>query len=325
MDLSLCVYPHNGMNQDTRMLFKMLSQDSDIQVTGLVYSRHSRSMNEKLYWGKSRSQQLVAQARHLSSMIAPLPSVNGVDRIFQKMREYLGLINLSSRFPIQQLQKEQLFNLIWRQFLCHSYEPGDYQLFEQNNYVLSDLNAAGYAWRLHNKYPEPRLETSGYDVMIFPDVTPVRVSAGTKKMVRYHDMIPLKLPDTLQNHFHITYHHRALTSCLKNSFFTCVSQATLNDMESVYGVQKDRARVIPCSVSPSYYREENPKVLAEIILNRSCPLNSFRKQSSENQIANQNDARPYLLAVSTIVGFYFFCYAAIGKKRSSDSDERCRP
>jgi glycosyltransferase involved in cell wall biosynthesis len=290
LDLSLCIYPHNGMNQDMRMLLKGLAQDPEIEVTGLIYSRRQGSFHHRLCPDGNKADRLHHQAGLLRSMVSEDPSVFGKPGLARTWRDWRRRV-VQRRFRVQPLADEALFPLVWRHYLQHSFEAEDAGLLGSLRYVVSDLVADSCIERALEGRPEPVLETEGYDVAVFPDVTPLRVAAGTRKIVRYHDMIPLLLPDTLQHHRHISYHFQSILSCRKDSYFVCDSDATRGDLCSVFEGMEGRSRTIPCAVSGHFHPDRGGSGVEAVL----------RRRAVEGRLDGGGEAaKPYFLAVSTV-------------------------
>ena len=56
------------------------------------------------------------------------------------------------------------------------------------------------------RFPPPRLATDGYQFLNFQDTRLVEASPGTRKLIRYHDPLPIVSPDTFSDEGHIKRH-----------------------------------------------------------------------------------------------------------------------
>jgi glycosyltransferase involved in cell wall biosynthesis len=118
----------------------------------------------------------------------------------------------------------------------------------------------------------PRLDTSQFDVMISETPYPASVSRRTRLIVRYHDAIPLLMPHTISDrHYHHAFHYGALRKNAESgAWFVCVSEATRQDLLSVFPQLESRSLTIHNMVSHNYYDEAStPDRLPEIIQTRS--------------------------------------------------------
>ncbi len=305
IDLSLCLHPYSGMGHETRLLLKALSQREGMEVTGLIYGRHWRNQLHNLYWGKNPSRQLMNQAAFLDQVIAKPPSRKGLGWVADKLR-LMSRFLWKTNYRLQKLASDQLFNVIWRNYLHYSLEPSDYPVLSKLDYVISEITSAVYVERVKRGMRLPFLDTRGYDIIIFPDSTPVRVSSGTRKLIRFYDMVPLLLPDTLQERGHISYYHKSIEACRKDSLYICCSTAAQKDLQRWYPSAGKRSRVIPCITTSAFYPDVRPEEVPGIISRRfdsswSIRLNGRSRAGLDH--LQQNGAASefrYLLAVSTI-------------------------
>jgi len=287
LDLSLCIYPHNGMNQDMRMLLRGLAEDPGVEVTGLVYSRRRGALHESLCRTGNAERQMLHQSRLLRAMVTEDPSVFGKPGPGRWLRECRRGW-LQRRFHVQPLRHGPFFDLIWRHYLQFSFERADMEVLRHVRYAVSDLVSDIYIDRAHAGRAEPYLDTRGYDVAVFPDATPLRVARGTRKIVRCHDLIPLNLPDTLQNHAHMNFQHRSIRFCREDSFFVCDSEATRRDLCAAFAGMEQRSRTVHCAVAGHYHPDSRPEQVQEV----------FRRRAVCGTVPG--GVRPYFLAVSTL-------------------------
>lgn len=157
----------------------------------------------------------------------------------------------------------------------------------------------------------PKIDTRDFDIMIAQTPYPGIVSRNTLLVVRYHDAIPIMMPHTISDRaFHQASHYHALRNNVsKNAHFACVSDATRNDLLSIFPAAEARATTIHNMVSHHYYDEpSSAQRIGEIIRTRHLmlPQSTMAGPSSvlpENSDANEQsfaDGSSYLLIVSTI-------------------------
>jgi glycosyltransferase involved in cell wall biosynthesis len=101
-----------------------------------------------------------------------------------------------------------------------------------------------------------RLDTRGFDVVIFQNPTPIRVSPGTMKVIRCHDLVPLLRFDTQPQDTHLIRDFKlALAHCVRDSHFACVSEATQEALLNLYPKIRHRTSVIPNSIPVAEWRD----------------------------------------------------------------------
>jgi glycosyltransferase involved in cell wall biosynthesis len=153
----------------------------------------------------------------------------------------------------------------------------------------------------------PRLDTADFDLMITETPYPATVSRKTTMVVRYHDAIPVLMPHTISDRsYHQASHYRALRNNVNSgAWFVCVSDATRNDLLSIFPQAEPRALTIHNMVSHDYFDEDSSADrVPEIIKTRlnakiKPPLDpSFRRRLFEE--GSGSEPLQYLLIVSTI-------------------------
>jgi glycosyltransferase involved in cell wall biosynthesis len=137
--------------------------------------------------------------------------------------------------------------------------------------------------------------------MIAETPFPGRVSKGTQLVVRYHDAIPLLMPHTIsdKSYHQATHYHALRRNVLDGAWFACVSEATRQDLVSVFPQAEPRAVTIPNMVSHHYHEEtEGPQRIPEVLRIRRNP--AFQYATTTPVVGSEAQAFPYLLMVSTI-------------------------
>ena len=147
-----------------------------------------------------------------------------------------------------------------------------------------------------------RINTDGYDFFIAQTPFPGRVSSGTQLIIRYHDAVPVLMPHTISDKgFHQASHYYALKDNVESgALFSCISEATRNDLLKLFPEVAERAFVIPNIVSDAYYYDENvePNQVLKILHTRRN-ANKENIHCSVDKFIDTQDIR-YLLMVSTL-------------------------
>ena len=103
----------------------------------------------------------------------------------------------------------------------------------------------------------PHLDTRNFDLMIAQTPYPGSVAANTRMLIRYHDAVPLLMPDTIANR---TYHHQVhLRRCgtmPAPGLVACVSDATRRQLLSVFPQVEERSLTIHNILAHHYFNEE---------------------------------------------------------------------
>jgi len=213
------------------------------------------------------------------------------------LRHLLGGKETLTRF------ESRLFeDYLWRRFFARTLPAQDYDIVTRNNFRVARIpwNAMHICAMVtgYSGLPlYPTLDTSDFDLMISETPYPATVSRHTQLIVRYHDAIPLLMPHTISDrHYHHAFHYGALRKNAANgAWFVCVSEATREDLLSVFPQLEKRSLTIHNMVSHHYFDEATaPDRLPEIIKTRSTARLLPHVQE------RLRPALQYLLIVSTI-------------------------
>ena len=303
---------HAGIPQETRLLFRGLSQLEGVEVEGLLQSSN-RVLAKGLPLdasGMSRDKQL----NRLSRVVVSLQSRGDTSRVDQvkamlslalaPVRSVLGSL-LGRKQVLGRFEAEPFKDFVWRSLFAKTLSADDFDPVTRAGYRVarlpwSALHAGGLATRRFGAALYPRLDTTGFDVMVAETPYPGRVSGKTRLVVRYHDAIPLLMPHTISDKaYHQASHYQALRrNVLDGAWFACVSESTRQDLISVFPQVKDRAVTIHNMVSHHYFPEESsPQRVPDILRIRQ---HADIHASPTPVVSRGSDGVPYLLMVSTI-------------------------
>lgn len=295
LDLSMTVHTTSGIPQDARLLYKTLALREDIDVTGLIYNPRGLQFHEFCPPSASQGDRLANQAAFLWGLAHQNDSWSRfrVARIAKKIKYTLRTM-LAKEAALQPLETEAFWQVVWRLMFAATLKPEDMALVRRGKFLLSNLTGSMiYARGLTNRSPV-KLDTTGFDFLIVQGSRPFSVSPGTKKIVRYHDMIPVLQPDTRPHPQDIFWHHKAIRQSLADSFYACNSGPTQDDLVGVYPEFRERSATIPYMLSEMFYPDKRPEMLRSII--------ELRRSLATGVVpARRVKARPrYVMCVSTL-------------------------
>jgi glycosyltransferase involved in cell wall biosynthesis len=303
---------HAGIPQETRLLFRGLSQLEQVQVEGLLQSSNrvlARGLPPAPH-GLSRDRQV----NRLSRVVVALQTradPSRVARLATALRLSVGIVRtllgavLGLRQRLGTFEADQFKDFIWRALFSRTLPPADLELVTRARFRVARmpwtaLHVVGLATRRFGHAVYPRLDTSGFDVMVAETPYPGRMSGTTVLVVRYHDAIPLLMPHTISDKsYHQASHYHALRRNVRDgAWFACVSESTRQDLLSVFPEAEARAVTIPNMVSHHYYAEDSsPQRVPDILrLRRHAEFEAF----GAPVVSRGGEAPPYLLMVSTI-------------------------
>jgi glycosyltransferase involved in cell wall biosynthesis len=307
---------HAGIPQETRLLFRGLSMLENVRVEGLLQS----------------SERLLARGLppNGKGCLGPLSKDRQLNRLGRvvitlEQRTWQGYLSsiahtiaMAFWHAVGGRQKLWLFDAnhfrdyIWRRFFARTLPAADFDLVTSAGFRIarvpwSAMQICALFTRHFGPPIYPRLDTADFDLMITETPYPATVSRKTTMVVRYHDAIPVLMPHTISDRsYHQASHYRALRNNVNSgAWFVCVSDATRNDLLSIFPQAEPRALTIHNMVSHDYFDEDSSADrVPEIIKTRlnakiKPPLDpSFRRRLFEE--GSGSEPLQYLLIVSTI-------------------------
>ena len=317
VDLKPALDGYAGIPQESRLLFRELVRLENLEVEGLI-QHGGRRLRPGL---KPDASRLSVDKRVdlLSKVVVSLyenpysnlweQALQGLDKLFARqalrLRSHLGLT-----LPMTQFDSTLFEDFVWRTFFSKTLSPADREVLRGARYRILEhprvmMHKAGLAGLRYSDTPSyPRIRTKGIDAFITQTPFPGRVQQGTQLIVRYHDAVPILMPHTVSDKaFHQASHFHALKDNVNNgAWFSCISNATREDLLKVFPQAEKRSFVIHNIVSDEYYvAEPTPERVFDIIRNRvsssdELPVTIPREFRSPLPGA----ALQYLLMVSTL-------------------------
>ena len=315
---------HAGIPQETRLLFRGLSQLQGIQVDGLL-----QSSNQVLAKGipvrNAAMRNWTADRRvdRLSRVVVSLKGgghigpLQGTRRTLQRGWAVVSMMAgtlLGRRQALSCFEPARFEDFVWRTLFAKTLQPQDIGAVTTAQYRVarvpwSAAHAAALLTRKFGMAVYPRLDTRGYDVMLAETPYPGRANMPTQLVVRYHDAFPLLMPHTISDwaHHQATHYHALRRNVLDGAWFACVSEASRLDLISVFPQAGRRSVTIPNMLSSLYFAEDAPPERVPDIFrtraNRQLSVHPAARR--KNDIAPEPPHQPagridYLLIVSTL-------------------------
>ncbi len=320
----------SGIPQETRLLFRGLRLIDSIEVEGLI--QHGGKIitqgisNKKGFLQKELSHQ--DKINRLSRLVISFQEKSNTTP-FDKIVKYISKIILIARLicmihlglglRLGVFESALFKDFVWQSWFSKTLPVSDFDLVCKANFRViktptSLLHQVGLQYRSllgHAKYIY--IDTSAFDIMISQTPFPGRVAKGTKLVIRYHDAIPILMPHTIKDKsIHQASHFYALQSNVKDgAYFACVSEASRQDLISIFPEVKEKTLVLHNIVSHHYFEEESPRNrVREIIRSRvysgneiDIKLFSSRQREilyRQNTVNLELSDFRYLLIVSSI-------------------------
>jgi glycosyltransferase involved in cell wall biosynthesis len=256
-----------GIPQETRLLFAALAALLEVRVEGLL------QMSTRQVKGGVAQGSTLREAERIHRYAKAVVSLKGQSTVDWKVgvADWLGALLHKGALrwgawtgfgPIRlkSFETRAFRDFIWQQLFARSVPPA-----ERDQVLRSDYRICASPWRwmhlvgieragLLGQSRYPRMDTRGIDVFIAQTPYPGRVSAGTMLVVHYHDAIPVLMPHTISDRaFHEASHFQALAANVRDgAYFVCVSEATRQDLLSLFPQAEPRAVTIH-NMLPAHY------------------------------------------------------------------------
>jgi glycosyltransferase involved in cell wall biosynthesis len=302
-----------GIPQETRLLFRGLRQEGQWDVRGLI-QHGARTLRAGVQGGQTRQEA----SRRIFQMSELIVSSNQrkysglFDAAGVHFKRYISLemlrakVLLGIKVPKTTFDARLFPDFIWRTFFDKTLNAADKDcLVADEYYVLQpsrkDFQNVGLRSALLSSKPRfPMINSAGFDFFVSQTPFPGRLSDGTQLIVRYHDAVPLLMPHTIKDKaYHQATHYQALRSNIASGAkFACVSEASRQDLLTVFPQVEKDAFVVHNMVSEEYFEDESPRTLVpSLVRNRLAEVNAFVQSTSDSKVA---DDFQYLLMVSTL-------------------------
>lgn len=305
-----------GIPQENRLLFRALASLDGVRVTGLLQTTGTVIASglppEGSRWAASLTadQQLNRLGQVVISVEQPAWPTYWhavVHTVAMAVRHVLGGKQKLTRFDGQPFR-----DFIWRRLFGRTLAPADLDLLARISYRVARvpwiaMHICALVTRRFGFPIYPRLDTSGFDVMIAETPYPATVSRRTRLVVRYHDAIPMTMPHTISDRrFHQASHYRALLKNVRNgASFVCVSEATRRDLLAIFPELERRSCTIHNMLSHHYFDEDSsPGQIPDIIRARRSSkvvpgqVQKFRRRAPHGDASSE--LPQYLLVVATV-------------------------
>jgi glycosyltransferase involved in cell wall biosynthesis len=303
---------HAGIPQETRLLFRGLSLIEGFSVEGLIQSTTNAlgrglPTSGKTWLGELSTDRQLNRLARIVIMLEQWSWHSYLTAVPMVLRHLSGGAEELTRFEAHHFR-----DFIWRRLFARTLPSEDFDIVTNASFRIARvpwtvMQRCALVTRKLGYALYPRLNTSNFDVMIAETPYPATVSRRTRLVVRYHDAIPLLMPHTISDRrLHQAYHYRALRRNVESgAWFVCVSDATRNDLLSVFPQAEARSLTIHNMVSHHYFDEQSaasrvPEIIKTRLNTRiKPPLDPALKRGLFDR-GTLPEALDYLLIVSTI-------------------------
>lgn len=304
-DLSYARLGFCGIAQESRLLLKALWQQPRIEPTGLIFRRDDALFGQRFQQNPDLDEEIESQALFWRTFMDGPPVFStpktrqGLWRIrWHRLRTALKRALKRPVTTTSLLHRTHFWDLVWRNLLERSLSDEDLPIAQDCPILLANVGwpKSFSVWR----HCRAKLDTTGYDFVLFHNATPIQVSRGTFKLVRYYDMIPGVRPDFMETEQVIHKHFHEVLSCREDSVFVCISEAARQDLISVFPDLEARSFSIPVVLSDAYYADRQPLRCVQILRSRQSERIARHPTGALAPSVASGEVPRYLIMTSTL-------------------------
>jgi glycosyltransferase involved in cell wall biosynthesis len=247
VDMSAALRERAGIPLVARHMAWNLSRAPEFAVSALISSIHARSLADRYHLRKSAPNALLEDAEFLADALGSHHQ-EGLD-LGRRVRNFARLVTGAS-FPLIPFQRGFFDEVIWENYFAPSLPASCRESLDRLRFYRTPLTRRAINRRQRLRMVRARLDTTGFNFAVFQNPSLIRVSPGTVKIVRCHDLVPLFRFDTQPAEPQlIGEYYAALDACATDSHFVCVSESTREELLSFCPALESRTSVIPNSLA----------------------------------------------------------------------------
>ena len=289
VDLSHAADGFVGIAQDTRLVFDMLSTIESVSVAGLLMAT-----------GRHDLPRITAKGRSSPAAIAGVLHWMGKN---WSVRKYARFGRWPTEAPELLRTDHQLrpmdgpSNAVWRTLFDKTLSPQRRQSVLSQQFLATDLSVMRVIDRTLALpfLPPKRLDARNFDFVLFCMPRPVRLPAGVRQLVRFHDAVPLTDVDTQSTWQSALAHQQLTRRCEPDAVFICNSPQSLADLVALDPSRAQHARVIPCALAPLPHQDTDVPIASVLQSRRSA-----RALGTGDVLAPLDPAMRYVLTIGTL-------------------------
>lgn len=244
----------------------MLSANKNIALSGLIYPNDRVSMPKLHASAKALPARIAAIIQ--ATAVRPRPAPKAVFDVIETFwKQYMAAGRATH--SIAQIPDWMKSDAIWRILFDKSLPPEQREAILSHDFFVSDVSVAQMVDRsIH--FPRRRyklLDADGFDAVVFPVPRPVRLPRGVRRVVRYHDAIPMTHPDTVGGQWSsIKREYEYTRFAASDGVFVCNSPMSVDDLDNLVPGMGERSVAIPCAIDDadtSEFAEEDVRRIIE--------------------------------------------------------------
>ncbi len=305
VDLSHAADGYVGVAQDLRLIFAMLCDLPAVEVSGLLMPTGRHDLPH-VRPGRADAAALTAAVLHWMERNWERPERRSFPFSLLQRAQTLRQV-LRTRHQLLPMHDRGQLNALWRVLFAKTLAPDQRARVLAQNFLATDLSVSSIIdLCAHPPVPlRKRLAAGGFDAVLFCMPRPVRLPAGVRQVVRFHDAVPVTDTDTVVGWKVALAHSRLVRACAPDAVFVCNSPQSLESLVSLDARRAERAVVIPCAVAPADAAAGGIDVAA--VIRRHVTFRALGRQDGGSEIASAprgwappDAAMRYVLSVSTL-------------------------
>ncbi len=321
MDLHPCFDGYAGIPQDTRVTFALLADSENFELGGhlfdnsygtcgfvwkpySVWSDRINQMSEYIIGlgsGERRYDHGMSESKMIRIILKGYCSTTW-GRLFIRFLISMGYLKPDNR--LHEIDSNFFHDYIWRAIFQKSLTADRKPQVIAARYFGCSTSRANMLRVLRNRKFIHTIDTTGWDAYLSQTPFPGKISPGTKQIIRFHDAVPIQNPTTINNPY---IHHQAISRSLKlnakNSYFVCNSNATKDQLLSLFPEIEDRVHVVHCCVPDGFKQTEKQSVrdiISKCANTQNVGVSSFSDVMKYKTFIGENFNDEYFIAVGTI-------------------------
>ncbi|MGE3806037.1 MAG: glycosyltransferase [Gemmataceae bacterium] len=262
-DLSPLTAGFSDPGQITWLNFRLLCQLPELEVTGLIAAPGGQLALHEFAPLDDVEQVRANQAAFLDQLGAAGPALDA-GGLGQRLGWFYRLL-FAPTCNAQPLDPAIDWPVRLRDLLDRTLSPADVEALRKGQFLLSTFNRLAMTVRLRGGLPAQKLDTRGFDFVIFQNPCVARVHEGSRKIVCLHEL-PV-VPDSAPDGQVLRRQQAELRGAARDSFFVCRTPAARAELSRCYGVADQCSCVIPYPLNGFFskdgHRDRVARVLAE--------------------------------------------------------------
>jgi glycosyltransferase involved in cell wall biosynthesis len=241
-DISHGIHGSTGIQQDMRRTLSFLIKQDDFEIDFIVYDMINsvNYINFDIEDNINKYGEIVAQSRLLSYFFNPAgESSLGGGRFLGRIKRWNYRRSLVNKNKVEFLKINKKFNeLIYKKLLKDGGTKDLLEKFKKSSVLMSTFSTESLILGMMNEnYKIPTLNTSEYDLAIFFQEIPFKISINTKKVVRTYDLIQILGPDVVfKADYKSNYQCKSIKTCIEQkTIFSTISNTVKDQLNYFFG------------------------------------------------------------------------------------------